>query len=50
MGCPNEPKVKGSEKEQLRNLKIQLKLKSSEIESKIRDKNKEVDKCKNSAK
>ena len=50
MGCIDEPKVKGSEKEQLRNLKIQLKLKSSEIESKIRDKNKEVDKCKNSAK
>ena len=50
MGCTNDPKVKGSEKEQLRNLKIQLKLKSSEIESKIRDKNKEVDKCKNSAK
>ena len=50
MGCTNDPKVKGSEKEQLRTLKIQLKLKSSEIESKIRDKNKEVDKCKNSAK
>ena len=50
MGCIDEPKVKGSEKEQLRNLKIQLKLKSSEVESKIRDKNKEVDKCKNSAK
>ena len=46
----NQLKLKGSEKEQLRNLKIQLKLKSSEIESKIRDKNKEVDKCKNSAK
>ena len=46
----NQLKLKGSEKEQLRNLKIQLKLKSSEIESKIRDKNKEVDKCKNQAK
>ena len=50
MGCDNDPKVKGSEKEQLRRLKNQLKLKSSEVESKIRDKNKEVDKCKNSAK
>ena len=50
MGCTDDPKVKGSEKEQLRHLKIQLKLKSSEVESKIRDKNKEVDKYKNSAK
>ena len=61
MGCTNDPKVKGSEKEQLIKLKAsekeqliklknQLKLKASEVESKIRDKNKEVDKCKNSAK
>ena len=50
MGCTNDPKVKGSEKEQLIKLKNQLKLKASEVESKIRDKNKEVDKCKNSAK
>ena len=50
MGCIDDPKVKGSEKEQLRTLKIQLKIKSSEIDSKIRDNNKEVNKCKNSAK
>ena len=51
MGCTNEPKVVGkSEKEQIRSLKIQLKLKTSEIEGKIKDKKKEIEKCRNSAK
>ena len=44
MGCTNDPKVKGSEKEQLIKLKNQLKLKASEVESKINAKNKEVEK------
>ena len=49
MGCPNEPEGEKTKKEQLRKLKIQLKLKISEIEGKTRDKNKEVQKFKVSA-
>ena len=52
-GCTKEPKVNETNKRNIKllmNLKISLKLKISQVETQIREKNREIEKYKDSAK